>query len=102
MASGLMNLLRRLVSPGKGEAADQGSGKAVEYKGCTIRPAPRKEGAHWLTAGVITKEAADGAVKEHPFVRADTHGSRDAADDFSIVKGKQIIDELGDRIFPDD
>ena len=35
----------------------------------------------------------------HRFVRADTHGSADQAHDFAIVKGRQIIDEQGDRLF---
>ncbi len=38
-------------------------------------------------------------VKEYPFIRAETHGARDIAEDFAIVKGKQIVDEFGDRMF---
>ena len=47
---------------------------------------------------MIVKDAADG-TKEHRFVRADTHHSRDAAIDFAIQKAKQIIDLQGERIF---
>ncbi|GIK99575.1 MAG: transcriptional activator HlyU [Alphaproteobacteria bacterium] len=71
---------------------------ATEYHGYMIRPAPRKQGAQWLLAGVITKQSADG-VKEHAFVRADTFAARDEAAAFAITKGKQIIDEQGDNIF---
>jgi hypothetical protein len=38
-------------------------------------------------------------MKEHRFVRAETHPSKGEATVFAIVKGKQIIDEQGDRIF---
>jgi hypothetical protein len=38
-------------------------------------------------------------VKEHRFVRAEKHPSRDDAVTFSVFKGKQIIDEQGSRIF---
>jgi hypothetical protein len=38
-------------------------------------------------------------VKEHKFIRVDTHTSKDDAVAFSITKAQQIIDEQGDRIF---
>jgi len=78
---------------GGGPAAD-----AVEYNGYKIVPAPRKQGGQWLTAGTISKEIG-GEVKEHQFVRADTHGSRDDAIAFSVTKAQQIIDEQKDAIF---
>ena len=52
----------------------------------------------WLTVGVITK-AVDGDTKEHHFIRADTYGSKQDADDCSVLKAKQIIDEQGDKMF---
>jgi Transcriptional activator HlyU len=36
-----------------------------------------------------------GAVKEHRFIRAETHASHKAAVEFSIANAKQIIDEQG-------
>ena len=47
---------------------------------------------------MITKTFEDG-VKEHPFIRAETHGSKDEAEAFSITKGKQIVDDFADRMF---
>jgi hypothetical protein len=38
-------------------------------------------------------------VKEHRFIRADTHQSKEDAVAFAISKAKQIIDLQGDRIF---
>ena len=71
---------------------------AVEYNGFRIRPAPYSNAGQFQTAGVIEKDFPDG-VKEHRFVRAETHSSRDEAVSFAITKGQQIIDERGDKIF---
>jgi hypothetical protein len=79
---------------GAAEPADE----PVEYKGYRIRPAPYRTDGLYQTAGVIEKDEADG-VKQHRFVRADTHQTREAAVAFTIAKAKQIIDLQGDRIF---
>jgi hypothetical protein len=88
----------RLVS-GSGAGESGGSAVApVEYKGYRIRPAPYRNNGQYQTAGIIEKDDPQG-VKEHRFVRADTHPTREAAIDFAISKAKQIIDLQGDRIF---
>lgn len=74
------------------------AGEAVEYKGFRLRAAPFPAKGQFQTAGIIEKDTPDG-VKEHRFVRADTHPSKDDAAEFSIRKAKQIVDEQGDRIF---
>ena len=97
MAPGFMSFLRGMLGGGPPpEPAEPEA--ATEYKGFAIRPAPRREGSGWLTAGIITKEFADGP-KEHRFIRADTYTNRDDALAFCISKAKQIIDEQGDRMF---
>jgi hypothetical protein len=98
MVSKLSSFLRRLTGGDRGETAPGVRGPAVEYEGYAIHAAPRREGAQWLTAGLITKEFPDG-VKEHHFIRAETHPSQDDASAFAVVKAKQIIDERGDRLF---
>ena len=100
MGSRFADFLRRFTVPRGKASAREKSGRAVEYKGYTIRPEPRREGSQWLTAGVITKQFAD-EVKEQHFIRADKHGGKEAAEDFSITKAKQIIDEQGDKLFRD-
>ncbi len=72
--------------------------KSAEHKGFTIEAQPYKEGGQFQLAGVISKEV-DGARKEHRFVRADRFTSIDEAADFAISKGRQIIDEQGERLF---
>lgn len=98
MASGLTRLLRRLVASKGPAAVDRGSGGAVDYKGYTIRPESFKEGSHWITAGTISREFADG-VQEHAFIRADMFPVKDNADECAIAKAKRLIDEMGERLF---
>jgi hypothetical protein len=70
----------------------------VEYEGYRIRPTPFPHRGAYQTAGTIEKEVG-GEIKEHRFIRAETHSSREEAIAFSIAKAKQIIDEQGKRIF---
>ena len=92
----LRALLARLFG---GSAAAPPEEDPVEYNnGYRIRPTPFPRLGQYQTAGVIEKEIG-GEVKEHRFVRAETHSSHEEAVAHSIVKAKQIIDEQGDRIF---
>ncbi len=101
MASMLSGFLRRLTGGGDTDDAAPGTrGPAVEYEGYAIHAIPRRQGSQWLTAGLIAKEFPDG-VKEHHFVRAETHASQDDAKAFAVLKAKQIIDERGDKLFAD-
>ena len=96
-----MSFLKKLFGGGGGsssEAAQPEARQQVEYKGYTVMATPYKEGGQWQTCGVITK-AADGAVKEHRFIRADRFSDADSAADHSLIKGKQMVDQLGDRMF---
>ncbi len=100
-----MGLLSKLFGGGKdGGARNQGGGAKqgaeVDYNGFKITPAAQPQNGQWLTAGIIRKEIG-GVVKEHRFLRADTHASPDSANDFAVVKARQIIDEQGERIFRD-
>lgn len=97
----LGGLIRKLFGGGTGETAETDGkplGQAVEHKDCMIQPIAMKKGGQFLTAGIITKAFPDGP-REHRFIRADTHGSADQAGEFAVTKGRQIIDEQGDRLF---
>ena len=95
----MTGFLSRLFGGGKdkGAAADP-PGEAVEYKGYLIRPAPFRAEGQFQTAGLIEKDFADGR-KEYRFIRAEKHTSADLASEFAVSKGRQIIDEQGDRVF---
>ncbi len=93
----MKGILGRLFSGGAG-GGEEAPGEAVEYKGFRIRAAPYRNEGHFQTAGVIEKDFPDG-TKEHRFVRAETHASKDEAASFALTKGQQIIDERGDKLF---
>src|SRR5262249_48665007 len=85
----------RLAGEGGGaESAEE----PVEYTAPRPRPPSSRTAGLYQTAGIIEKDDAEG-VKQHRFVRADTHQTKDAAVAFTISKAKQIIDLQGDRIF---
>ncbi len=93
MASLLKSLWQRLSAGGAAAEAEP-----VPYNGYLIRPTPFARGGGYQTCGVITKEIA-GELKEHRFIRAETHPSREGASEFSLAKARQLIDEQGDRLF---
>ena len=92
----MASFLKKLF--GSGGPAEAETGEAVEYNGFRIRPAPYRAEGQFQTAGTIEKDFPDG-VKEHRFVRAERHASKDEAAAFAITKGRQIIDERGDKVF---
>ena len=94
----MKGLLGRLFGGGGQKPEQAVQAEAVEYKGYRIRPAPFRAEGQFQTAGVIEKDFPDG-TKEHRFIRADKHSSADDAAAFAVSKGRQIIDEQGDRIF---
>lgn len=69
-----------------------------EYKGYLIYAEPQRNGGQWQTMGRITKQV-DGVIKEHEFIRADTHSSEEEATTFTLRKARQIIDEVSDSMF---
>src|SRR3546814_12743059 len=89
-------MIRRLLRSTRTDRLLPYTTRFRSYKTFRIRPAAQPQGGQWLTAGVIRKEI-DGETREHRFVRADTHASAQSANDFAVVKGRQIVDEQGDR-----
>ena len=74
------------------------AGATLEHKGFLITAAPFRNEGQFQTAGTITKEVG-GEMKEHKFIRADRHASHEDAVTFSLSKGRQIVDEQGERLF---
>ncbi len=95
-----MSFLSKLFGGGaaSGEAAPTKSAAEEEYKGFIIRATPTAVGGEHQLAGVIEKQVG-GELKSHKFVRADRLGSRDEAAARAIDKGRQLIDEQGERLF---
>ncbi len=72
--------------------------KEVEHNGFTIAAQPYAAEGQFQVAGLISK-SIDGTRKEHRFVRADRFSTPDDAADVAIAKGRQIIDQQGDKLF---
>lgn len=90
-----MSFLKKLFGGNGGGSEPPAS---IEYEGFKIIPEPIAEGPKFRLAARITREV-DGEVKEHHLIRADTLDSKDQADDAAINKAKQMIDQMGARIF---
>jgi hypothetical protein len=94
---GLMSALKGLFGAG-GTDGEGALGEPVDYGDYSIRPAPERTANGWNTAGLISKTIA-GELKQHRFVRVDSHASHEDAVAFSITKAKLIVDQLGDKVF---
>jgi hypothetical protein len=92
----MVSFLKKLF--GGGGSGEPEAGEAIEYNGYRIRPTPYRAEGQFQTAGTIEKDFPEG-TKEHRFVRAERHASKDEAAAFAISKGRQIIDERGDKVF---
>ncbi|MEO6395074.1 MAG: HlyU family transcriptional regulator [Devosia sp.] len=83
---------------GGGGSAEAQPAPGEEYKGFTIRGTPASVGSEYQLAGTIEKDIG-GELKTYKFVRADRMSSREEAVRMALGKGRQIIDEQGERIF---
>lgn len=94
-----MSFLKKLFGGGSQSAQSASAPAASEdYNGFTIEAAPYPEAGQFQLCGIIRK-TIDGAVKEHRFVRADRFASKEDAVSYTLVKGRQIVDQQGDRVF---
>jgi hypothetical protein len=86
-------------SGGEQAPAKPAAAAEIEHRGFTIRAEPyRSEGGQFQTAGTILKEIG-GETRTHGFVRADRFATLDDAVAMSLQKGRQIVDEQGDKAF---
>ena len=94
-----MSFLKKLFGGGSsGDAGPPKPKKQIDYNGYAIAATPYKEGGQWQTCGTVSK-TIDGVLKEHRFIRADKFADEEGAADHAILKGQQIVDQMGDRIF---
>jgi len=87
---------------GGGSSADASKpaavARTVEHNGFRIAAEPYPEGGQFQLAGTISKEIG-GELKQHRYIRADRFSTMEDATDAAIMKGRQIVDQLGDRVF---
>lgn len=95
-----MSFLQKLFGKSS-RASDDGTkidGGETEYKGFIILATPFKSEGQLQSCGVISK-VINGEKKEYLFIRADRFTNLDDAVAMIHIKGRQIIDEQGERIF---
>lgn len=68
--------------------------KAETYQGFTITPKPLNEGGQFRLSALIEKDA-----QNHHLIRADTFTVADEAAEAAVIKAKQMIDQMGERLF---
>ncbi|WP_439502742.1 HlyU family transcriptional regulator [Aminobacter ciceronei] len=95
-----MSFLKRLFGGGGSSVETQTAAvaKEIEYKGFAIKAMPYKEGGQFQTCGIVSKDV-EGVIKEHKFIRADRFAALDDAVEVSLTKGRQLVDEQGERMF---
>lgn len=72
--------------------------QAEVYKDFRIFAEPQSESGGYRIAARIEKDFGED-TKVHQMIRADTYSSQDTAEEASISKAKQFIDQVGDRVF---
>lgn len=93
-----MSFLKKLF--GGGDSSDGGQ-KVLgqeDYNGFVIKALDMRAGSEYQLCGSIEKEV-DGELKVHSFIRADRIASADQVATATLAKGRQIIDEQGERVF---
>lgn len=89
-----MSLFSKLFGGGSAPAAPE----PETYEGFRIFAEPVRESGGYRLAARIEKEVG-GEVKTHSLIRADVFQSEDEAVKFSVAKAKQMIDQMGERLF---
>jgi hypothetical protein len=93
-----LSFLKTLFGWGNARSDERAAAKEVEHKGFLITAKPYLESGQYQLAGTISRSTGEGR-QEHAFIRADRFASREAAAEAAIAKGRQLIDEQGDKLF---
>lgn len=92
-----MSLFSKLFGGGGG---GKPAPEPEDYNGYLIYPEPASADGGYRLGARIEKEI-DGETRTHVMLRADTIQSLEEAEQFSIRKAKQMIDQQGEDIFRD-
>lgn len=83
-----MNFLKRIF----GGKATPDVQSAEDYNGFRIRAVPLKEGSKYRLSARIEREV-DGEVQVQNVIRANTFDNLEQANEISLAKARQVIDE---------
>ena len=93
-----MSFLKKLFGIGSGASTKALPERTEPYEGFEIRATPYEEEGKFQLCGLISREV-DGVRREHRYVRADRFSTVDDAIEMTLFKGRQIIDQTGERLF---
>ncbi|HRK20147.1 MAG TPA: HlyU family transcriptional regulator [Hyphomicrobiaceae bacterium] len=94
-----MSILKRLFGGGTSKHAEPVTTAEIDYKGYKIAARPFMAEGQYQVAGTISKLTDGGEERTHRFIRADRCSSSEDATQITLAKGRQIVDQLGDRMF---
>ena len=86
-----MSILSKLFGGG---GATPPEAKSETYKDFKITPNPAREGGRFRVGATIEKDG-----QSHMLIRADVLETLEEANDASLRKARQMIDEQGERLF---
>lgn len=96
----MLNWLKSILGGGNSDTS-QGGKAAVQYEEdygeYHLAISPQKVGGQYRVAGTITR--LDNPEKRYNLIRADLCPTLDIAVEQSLVKARQTVDQLGDRMF---
>lgn len=99
-----MSFWKNLFGGGGGSPAKDAMAPAPvaeeSYKGFTVKALIMQVGGEYQLAGQIDKDVG-GVLKTYKFIRADRMSSKEDVVSLSLAKGRQIVDEQGERMFTD-
>ena len=93
-----MSFLKKLFGGGGAADATSKEPEAIEYKGFQITPTPISEGGQFRISARIDG-TVNGEAKTHTLIRADVIRDQTEAEEASVNKAKQMIDQMGDNLF---
>jgi hypothetical protein len=91
----ILRFLRR--GGGRREGRPAEVAERETYQGFVVLARPIREQGQWRLAGSICREGDEEGAR-HDFVRADTMADREECIRMSLLKGRQLVDEQGDRL----
>jgi hypothetical protein len=94
----LMGFLKSLFGGKETAPAKPKTAGELEYKGFLIKATPTAQGREYQLVGTIEKDI-DGVRREHKLVRVDRFATLEEAAQYTLAKGRQIVDEQGEAMF---
>ena len=70
----------------------------IEHNGFRIIPVPMKDAGQYRLSARVELDL-DDETKKHTLIRVDSFQSLDAANEAAVAKAKQLIDQMGAKLF---